>query len=282
MTHAFFKAVLFLGAGSVIIAHAPRAGHAQDGRPAQVHADHLPHHADRRAGQRGAAAVRRLLLQGHDHRGGARCRTRPGRRFRLSWRCCSACSSAASTRSGWCSTPSTARSALPIRMTPRCRRPMPSARRQHDAHAMAMTTMRTPHESPWVVTVPLILLAIPSIVRRLGDRRRALRRLFRQCDLLSAGASGDGRAGAGIPRRAGHDAARPDQRCRSGWRSPVPAPPGTSTSCVPICRRCCARKAGVLVTILMEKYGFDRFNDWFFAGGARWIGTGCGSAATWR
>ena len=41
MTHAFFKALLFLGAGSVIIAHAPRAGHAQDGRPAQVHADHL-------------------------------------------------------------------------------------------------------------------------------------------------------------------------------------------------------------------------------------------------
>jgi len=33
-------------------------------------------------------------------------------------------------------------------------------------------------------------------------------------------------------------------------------------------------KAGVLVTILMEKYGFDRFNDWFFAGGARLVGTG--------
>jgi NADH-quinone oxidoreductase subunit L len=26
-----------------------------------------------------------------------------------------------------------------------------------------MTTM-TPHESPWVVTVPLVLLAIPSVV----------------------------------------------------------------------------------------------------------------------
>ena len=40
MTHAFFKALLFLAAGSVIIAHASRAGHAQDGRAAQVHADH--------------------------------------------------------------------------------------------------------------------------------------------------------------------------------------------------------------------------------------------------
>jgi len=34
------------------------------------------------------------------------------------------------------------------------------------------------------------------------------------------------------------------------------------------------KKAGVLVTILEEKYGFDRFNDWFFAGGARKFGTG--------
>jgi len=34
------------------------------------------------------------------------------------------------------------------------------------------------------------------------------------------------------------------------------------------------RKAGVLVTILEEKYGFDRFNDWFFAGGARKFGGG--------
>ena len=33
-------------------------------------------------------------------------------------------------------------------------------------------------------------------------------------------------------------------------------------------------KFGVLVTILDRKYGFDDFNDWFFAGGARRIGTG--------
>ena len=41
MTHAFFKALLFLGAGSVIIA----MHHEQDirkmGGPAQVHADHV-------------------------------------------------------------------------------------------------------------------------------------------------------------------------------------------------------------------------------------------------
>ena len=40
-THAFFKALLFLGAGSVIVAHAPRAGHLEDGRAAQEDAGHL-------------------------------------------------------------------------------------------------------------------------------------------------------------------------------------------------------------------------------------------------
>jgi NADH-quinone oxidoreductase subunit L len=31
--------------------------------------------------------------------------------------------------------------------------------------------------------------------------------------------------------------------------------------------------------ILEEKYGFDRFNDWFFAGGARLLGRGLWKAA---
>jgi len=37
------------------------------------------------------------------------------------------------------------------------------------------------------------------------------------------------------------------------------------------------KKAGVLVTVLEEKYGFDRFYDWFFAGGVRRFGN-----ALWR
>ena len=63
---------------------APRAGHAQDGRAAQIHADHLPDDADRRAGQRRLPAVRRFLLQGHHHRGGARFGRRAGRGVCLS------------------------------------------------------------------------------------------------------------------------------------------------------------------------------------------------------
>ncbi len=41
ITHAFFKALLFLGAGSVIHGCARGAGHSQHGRAAEVYADHL-------------------------------------------------------------------------------------------------------------------------------------------------------------------------------------------------------------------------------------------------
>ena len=71
MTHAFFKALLFLGAGSVIIA----LHHEQDlrrmGGLRKVHADHLDHGGGRLAGAGRHPAVRGLLLQGRDHRGGA-------------------------------------------------------------------------------------------------------------------------------------------------------------------------------------------------------------------
>ena len=40
-THAFFKALLFLGSGSVIHADASRAGHPQHGRAARPHPIHL-------------------------------------------------------------------------------------------------------------------------------------------------------------------------------------------------------------------------------------------------
>ena len=56
---------------------------------------------------------------------------------------------------------------------------------------------------------------------------------------------------------------------------------GICTSVRPDLPAVLRQKARFMVTILDEKYGFDRFNDWFFAGGARCSATGCGSAATW-
>ena len=49
-THAFFKALLFLGAGSVIHRAAPRAGHLEDGRAAQEDAGHVLDVPGRHAG----------------------------------------------------------------------------------------------------------------------------------------------------------------------------------------------------------------------------------------
>ena len=72
MTHAFFKALLFLGGRFRDHRHAPRPGHPQHGRPRRVHADHLDHVPDRLAGADRHAVFRRLLLQGQHHRGGAR------------------------------------------------------------------------------------------------------------------------------------------------------------------------------------------------------------------
>ena len=70
MTHAFFKALLFLGAGSVIIG----MHHEQDMRRMGGLRKYMPitywTHADRLAGAGRHAVLRRLLLEGRDHRGG--------------------------------------------------------------------------------------------------------------------------------------------------------------------------------------------------------------------
>ena len=66
LTHAFFKALLFLAAG---IGH-PRAlrpaGHALDGRPAHAYSHHILDHERGRLCHRGHSALRRILLQGRD------------------------------------------------------------------------------------------------------------------------------------------------------------------------------------------------------------------------
>ena len=81
-THAFFKALLFLGAGSVI--HAMH--HEQDiramGGLEGAHPVHLRGDDRRHAGAHRLSAHRRLFLQGRHHRGGLR-RQESGRAIRL-------------------------------------------------------------------------------------------------------------------------------------------------------------------------------------------------------
>ena len=67
-THAFFKALLFLGSGAVIHALGGRAGPAAHGRTAKGSADYLLDVPHRRARDRRRPAALRLLQQGRDPR----------------------------------------------------------------------------------------------------------------------------------------------------------------------------------------------------------------------
>ncbi len=128
-----------------------------------------------------------------------------------------------------------------------------------------------PHESPWVVTVPLILLAIPALL--IGGFT------------IGPMVYGDW-FGAAIARSATMDALAREFHGAMGmmthalgtlpfWLSLA----GIAVAWLLYIKRpdlagVVKRKSGVLATILERKYGFDEFNDWFFAGGARKVGTG--------
>ncbi|MGC2520838.1 MAG: NADH-quinone oxidoreductase subunit L [Burkholderiales bacterium] len=133
----------------------------------------------------------------------------------------------------------------------------------HEIHA--------PHESPAVVTVPLVLLAIPSIASGwlIGDI--VFGDYFGGAIHVATSHPGLAQLAEefhGIwPMMLQGVASAPLWLALAGaavaWYLYIARPEMAAVV---------RRKAGVLVTILEEKYGFDRFNDWFFAGGARRIG----------
>ena len=130
-----------------------------------------------------------------------------------------------------------------------------------------------PHESSWVVTVPLILLAIPSVL--IG--------YFTIQPMLF----GDYFKGAITVNAALHPAMADLQRDYRGAASmalhsltglPVwLALSGVALAWFFYLRRpeipeAIKRRFGLIYAILENKYGFDAFNAWFFAGGARALG----------
>jgi NADH-quinone oxidoreductase subunit L len=138
----------------------------------------------------------------------------------------------------------------------------------HGHHAV-----HQPHETPWVVTLPLVLLAIPSILAGwligpmlFGGYFGNSIVVAPEHPAMAAMAQGfHGALGmighafttlpfwfsiAGIATAVYLYLVRPD----------LPAKIKSA--------------AGMLATILERKYGFDDFNDWFFAGGARLLGRG--------
>jgi NADH-quinone oxidoreductase subunit L len=130
-----------------------------------------------------------------------------------------------------------------------------------------------PHESPWVVTVPLILLAIPS--------------LYSGAAYVGNVVFGDF-FGESILISQSHAAVA---EMRAEWHGVVPfvihgieslpfwlALAGIATAWYFYVRRIdlpakVAARLGGVYTLLVNNYYFDKFNDWFFAGGFRRIGT---------
>jgi NADH-quinone oxidoreductase subunit L len=138
---------------------------------------------------------------------------------------------------------------------------------EHDSHHHA------PHESPAVVTLPLILLAIPSLCAGwiIGDF--VYGSYFGEAIYVAPGhavVAELAKSYHGVLPMIMHGlTTAPFWFALTGlaaaWYLYIVRP-----DLAPVLRH----KAGWLVTILMEKYGFDRFNDWFFAGGARKLGSG--------
>jgi NADH-quinone oxidoreductase subunit L len=129
-----------------------------------------------------------------------------------------------------------------------------------------------PKESPWVVTVPLVLLAIPSVYAGWQYME----------PMLFGGFFGDS-----IVVRPGHAVLA---ELKQEWhgvtafiRHGVLSLPFwlaiagivSAWYCYlvnPALPERLKNAAGLLYTLLDNKYYFDRFNDWFFAGGARRFG----------
>jgi NADH-quinone oxidoreductase subunit L len=141
-----------------------------------------------------------------------------------------------------------------------------AARDDHDAHG------GLPRESPWVITIPLILLAIPSVCvgwmtiqpMLVGDFFGNSIFVAPAHDVLAEFRKEWHGVGAfmlhgvlGLPfwlALAGIAAA---------WYLYLAKPALPARI---------ARASGPIYTLLENKYYFDRFNAWFFAGGARALG----------
>jgi NADH-quinone oxidoreductase subunit L len=128
-----------------------------------------------------------------------------------------------------------------------------------------------PHETPWVVTLPLVLLAIPSVVIGWLAIRPMLYGGWFATSIPATGTMAEMAkefhgAGAMVMHAFG---------TLPFWLALGGAGLAAYLYLVrPDLPAVIKAKSGILATILERKYGFDEFNDWFFAGGARRLGTG--------
>jgi NADH-quinone oxidoreductase subunit L len=155
----------------------------------------------------------------------------------------------------------------------------------HDDHGHDAANVHKPHESPWVVTLPLVLLAIPSVI--LGAYMFDPVILKNWFNVVAVSGSPTGLPA--IVVNAANDTL-------VGLRTPensalnmafhgftalpfVLAMLGVGLSFYlyivkPALPAKLRNTFSGIVKVLEEKYYFDRFNDFFFAGGARKLGEG--------
>ena len=144
----------------------------------------------------------------------------------------------------------------------------------HDDHGHGHHGVHVPHESPKVVTVPLILLAIPAICSGWVIGTMLYGGWFGNAiyidDAVHHGMATMAHEFHGVIGMIAHGVTTlPFWLALSGavlaWFLYIVRPDLPAVI---------KKKAGFLATILEKKYGFDEFNEWFFAGGARGVGRG--------
>jgi NADH-quinone oxidoreductase subunit L len=143
----------------------------------------------------------------------------------------------------------------------------------HDDHHDDHGDAHKPHESPAVVWVPLVLLAIPSICAGWLIGSFVYGNYFGSAIMVSPAHTAMATLAQSFHGVIG---------MMTHALSTLPfwlAVAGAGTAWFlyivrPELPAKLRRQWGFVVTILMEKYGLDRFNDWFFAGGSRALGMG--------
>jgi len=139
----------------------------------------------------------------------------------------------------------------------------------HGKERMDEHTREHLHETPWVVTLPLILLAIPSVLIGMFTITPLLFGHYFDGAIFVIHNPFDPEHYHGVMSFIGHGFLQPPV-----WLAAA----GFGTAYFLYMKRpelpgVIADRSKLIYKILLDKYGFDRFNDWFFAGGARGIGS---------
>ena len=143
----------------------------------------------------------------------------------------------------------------------------------HGAPRMDHHTQEHLHESPWVVTLPLVLLAIPAVIAGYWIGDIPLGKFFGTAIFYGSNHPNLAEIAAhfhGVGAFITHGLSGPAvwlslAGIGAAWYLYIANPAAAGAI---------RERFSPLVRILDAKYGFDTFNQWFFADGARKVGTG--------